>query len=205
MGLLLTDLRANFATTRLTTLEPAAVEQLQLAFAGLAQEAEAWFEAEKVGASSRRVLRTVDMRYHGQNYELSVPLPDGPIGPSSIDALAHGFAAAHQRMYNFIAEKELIQLVTFRIEAAGLVPKAEIRRQAEAGADPSEALAGRRSVWLPEASDFVDCPIYERDRLKAGNLIAGPAIIEQMDATTVVLPGMAARVEPYLNLVLEAA
>jgi N-methylhydantoinase A len=57
---------------------------------------------------------------------------------------------------------------------------------------------------VTQAGGFVACPVYDRDRLRAGNCIAGPAIVEQMDATTVVLPGMAARVEPYLNLILEA-
>ena len=74
----------------------------------------------------------------------------------------------------------------------------------DAGADASAALAGRRDVWLAEAGGFVSCPIYDRERLDAGNRFAGPAIVEQMDSTTVVLPGMTARVEPYLNLILEA-
>ena len=52
---------------------------------------------------------------------------------------------------------------------------------------------------------MVRCPVYDRDKLDAGNRITGPAIIEQMDATTVVLPDMVARVESYLNLILEAA
>jgi N-methylhydantoinase A len=60
-------------------------------------------------------------------------------------------------------------------------------------------------VWLPEAGVVVACPVYDRERLRAGNRFAGPAIVEPMDATTVVLPAMAARVEPYLNLILEAA
>ena len=59
-------------------------------------------------------------------------------------------------------------------------------------------------MWLPEAGGFVVCPIYDRDELQPGNRIAGPAIVEQMDATTLVLPGMTARVDPYLNLILEA-
>jgi N-methylhydantoinase A len=63
---------------------------------------------------------------------------------------------------------------------------------------------GYRDVWLAEAAGFVSCPVYDRDKLLAGNRIVGPAIVEQMDATTLVLPGMAARVEPYLNLILEA-
>jgi N-methylhydantoinase A len=64
---------------------------------------------------------------------------------------------------------------------------------------------GRRDVWLAEAGGFVACPVYDREKLGAGNRIVGPAIVEQMDATTVVLPGMVAWVEPYMNLVLEAA
>jgi len=205
MGLLLTDLRANFATTRLLTLSSAALPEMTSAFAGLAAKAESWFEQEGVLPAARQVGRTVDMRYRGQNYELAVPLPEGPITAATLDAIAQGFAEAHQRMYGFVAAEEPVQLVTYRVEAAGLVPKAEFRPRPDAGADPGPALAGRRLVWLAEAGDFVSCPVYDRDRLEAGNRISGPAIVEQMDATTFVLPGMTARVEPYLNLILEAA
>ncbi len=143
------------------------------------------------------------MRYAGQNYELSVPLPDGPIDAASLDVLADGFAAAHSRMYGFTAEEEPVQLVTFRIEATGLVHKAQFQPQPDAGPDVSGAIIGGREVWLPEAGGFVACPVYDRERLRCGNRIAGPAIVEQMDATTLVLPGMTGRVEPYLNLILE--
>jgi N-methylhydantoinase A len=204
MGLLLTDLRADFAATRLLTLGPAALPAMAAAFDDLAIRAEGWFEAEAIAAGARRLSRTVDMRYAGQNYELPIPLPDGPIGPATLDVLAEGFAASHRRMYGFVAEDEPVQLVTFRAEAAGTVPKASFAPQPDAGPDASGAIMATRDVWLPEAGGFVACPVYDRDRLRAGNRIAGPAIVEQMDATTVVLPGMVARVEPYLNLILEA-
>ncbi len=204
MGLLLTDLRANFATTRLTALAPAAAPVMAAAFAGLADQAQHWFAAEGIQPASRQVTRTVDMRYAGQNYELPIAVPDGPITETTLDVLARGFAAAHRRMYGFAAEDEPVQLVTFRLEAAGLVPKAEFRPEPDAGSDAAAAVIGERQVWLPEAGGFVACPVYDRDKLRAGNCLEGPAIVEQMDATTVVLPGMTARVEPYLNLVLEA-
>ncbi len=98
---------------------------------------------------------------------------------------------------------EPVQLVTFRVEAAGLVTKAEFQQQPDAGPDASRAVTGRRGVWLPEAGGWVHCRIYDRSLLKAGNVLSGPAIVEQMDATTLVLPGMRAYVEPYLNLMLE--
>ncbi len=204
MGLLLTDLRADFATTRLHTLSTAALPDIADAFRTLRGHAEAWFAEEGIAPAARRHTRTVDMRYAGQNYELPVPLPEGEIGTASLDALAEGFAAAHRRMYGFVAEDEAVQLVTFRVEASGTVPKASFEPHPDAGPDASAAIMTRREVWLPEAGGFVSCPVYDRDRLRSGNCIAGPAIVEQMDATTVVLSGMLARVEPYLNLILEA-
>ena len=93
--------------------------------------------------------------------------------------------------------------MTFRAEATGIVRKAELRPTAEAGPDPRNAQCGRRDVWLREASGFVSCPIYDRDGLAAGNRIEGPAIVEQMDATTLIVPGAIVTVDPYLNLLLE--
>ena len=204
MGLLLTDLRADFATTRLRTLSSAVLPDLEAAFLTLRQQADSWFAEEEIAPDARQIARTVDMRYAGQNYELSVPVPDGPITSATLDRLADGFASAHQRMYGFVAEGESVQLVTFRVEATGLVRKAAFQPRPMRGADASSAIIGWRDVWFAEAAGFVTCPIYDRDRLDAGNRIAGPAIVEQMDATTVIPPGMTGRVEPYLNLILEA-
>jgi N-methylhydantoinase A len=205
MGLLLTDLRADFATTRLQTLASAALPAIEDSFAALRRQAENWFDGEDIAPSARQLTRTVDMRYAGQNYELPVTVPEGPITAATLETLVAGFEAAHQRMYGFVAQGEAVQLVTFRIEAVGLVRKAAFQPRPDGGADSSSAVIGRRNVWLPEAGGFVSCPVYDRDRLESGNRIAGPAIIEQMDTTTVVLPGTIARVEPYLNLILEVA
>ncbi|MGO4669799.1 hydantoinase/oxoprolinase family protein [Bosea sp. 2RAB26] len=203
LGLLLTDLRANFATTRLATLGDGLVPDMAEIFAGLEAQAEHWFAEENVAPADRELKRTADLRYHGQNYELAIDVPDGPITPTTIRALAEGFAEAHKRLYGFVAEGEPVQLVTYRVEAIGFVLKAEFRPEPDAGPDASAAIMGRREVWFPETGGFVDCALYDREKLKSGNLIEGPAIIEQMDATTVLLPGMTARVEPYLNLILE--
>ncbi|HEV2301690.1 MAG TPA: hydantoinase/oxoprolinase family protein [Stellaceae bacterium] len=203
MGLLLTDLRADFAATRRLPLAEGALGPLREVFAGLETDAEAWFEDERVAPQARHIARSVDMRYAGQNYELSVPLSNAPIGAATLAALVDGFAAAHSRRYGFLAEEEPVELVTCRVEATGRVRKAEFEAHPRSGGDPQGALIGRRQVWLPEAGDFVAAPIYARDRLAHGNEIAGPAVVEQMDATTLVLPGMVGRVDAHLNLVLE--
>lgn len=204
MGLLLTDLRADFAITRRRVLQANVLSDVAAAFEELTARADAWFEAEGIAAADRQITRTVDMRYAGQNYELPVALPTGPVAPATLDALAEGFAVAHQRAYGFVAEEDPVQLITFRVEALGLVHKARFCPEPEAGADAASAAIGERQVWLPEAGGLLRCLVYKREALRAGNRIAGPAIVEQMDATTLVLPGMTGRVEPYLNLVLEA-
>jgi len=205
MGLLLTDLRADFSATRLTALDQGALAPMEAAFATLTATAERWFEQEHIAPAKREIRRSVDMRYAGQNYELPVALPDGPFTAATLAHLAEGFAAAHRQMYGFIAEGEAVQLVTFRLEATGVVRKAELRPRPLQGPDAGAALEGHRDVWLPESQGIVAVPVYARDRLAPGNRIAGPAIIEQMDATTVILPAQEARVDEYENLILEAA
>jgi N-methylhydantoinase A len=203
LGLLQSDLRGDFAITRLMPLSAAAVGEIEAIAAELRRDCEAWFAGAGVGGDARRTALSVDMRYAGQNYELSVPLPAGPVTPATIAELAAGFAAVHLRLYGYVAEDEPMQLVTFRAEATGIVPKADMRPATEVGPDPSAAEFARRDVWLREAGAFVSCPLYDRDKLLPGNRIDGPAIVEQMDATTLIVPNAAATVDRYLNLLLE--
>lgn len=203
LGLLMTDLRADFSATRLAYLKPESIGTIEDVFRDLVEQAEAWFAEEGVPVEDQRMARTVDMRYKGQNYELSVALPEGPVAEDTLEALAERFAEAHHQKFGFVAEGEMTQLVTYRLEALGIVRKARVEPQPDGGPDASPAIIGSREVWMPEAGDFVSCPLYDRDRLKAGNVIEGPAIVEQMDTTTVILRGMTARVEPHLNLILE--
>ena len=203
MGLLLTDLRADFAATRLMPATVASAADVAAVFETLAAQAGQWFAHEAIAPGERRLGRTADMRYQGQNYELAVALPDGPITAATLGAMAAGFAEVHRQRYGFVAEGDPVQIVTLRLEATGAVRKAELGAHPEVGPDASSAIVDRRPVWLPEAGDFVATPIYDREKLAAGNRFAGPAIVEQMDATTLVPPGMTARVDAYHNLILE--
>src|SRR5262249_13907829 len=171
MGLLLADLRADFAVTRLMALSAAVISEIETIIAELRGRCVGWFADANIDANDRRVSLSVDMRYAGQNYELSGPLAPGPVIPATIDALAAGFAAAHQRLYGFVAEEEPVQLVTFRAEATGIVRKADIKPNAETGPDACAAEIGRREVWLRETGGFVSCPLYDREKLLAGNRI----------------------------------
>ncbi len=205
LGLLLTDLRADFAISRLTELEAHSLDAVEAGFAELSSQAQDWFLADNIPESRRKEVRTVDMRYAGQNYELSVPVPAGPISLETFKQLEEGFEAVHKQRFGFIAKGEKIQLVTLRLEAVGEVKKAQLQSYPLEGAASDAARIGERDVWLKEAGDFVNCPVYDRKLLKHGNQITGPAIIEQMDTTSVLLPGMTAVVDAYLNLIVEIA
>jgi N-methylhydantoinase A len=203
LGLLLTDLRSNMSLTRLQPLSDEEAEGLQQGFASLEERAEAWFAQEAIEPRRRSVIRAVDLRYGGQGYELTVRCPAGPIDAAAIKALREGFERAHRQVYGYIAEEEPIQVTTLRLEAVGLVPKAEFKPQPKAKTPVETALVARREVWLPETGGFTACPIYDREKLGPGHRIAGPAIVDQMDSTTLVLPGQTATVDPYLNLIIE--
>jgi N-methylhydantoinase A len=222
LGLLLSDLTTNYAQTRLMLLAPEYLERMLETFESLERQASAWFEREGVRPEARTLRRTVDMRYAGQNYELAVAFPEADDGPALLAALKVRFERAHEQVYGYVASDEPIQVVTLRLEAAAAVRHARgtssdpgsarsidaasrvgPARRPGAWPDAAAALVERREVWLPEARDFVQCPVYDREKLVPGDRISGPAIVEQMDATTLVLPDQRTTVDPGLNLLIE--
>lgn len=203
LGLLLSDLKTNYAQTRLMPAAPESLPRMLETFDELERRAIAWFEREEIAPAARTLRRTVDMRYAGQNYELPVAFPDEPNGAALLKALTAGFERAHEQLYGYIAEEEPIQAITFRLEAVGAVRRAELTTHSPATTEVAAARIGERDVWLVETRGFVSCPVYDRERLGPGHRFTGPAVVEQMDATTLLLTGQAAVVDAFLNLIVE--
>ncbi|MDG2204850.1 MAG: hydantoinase/oxoprolinase family protein [Alphaproteobacteria bacterium] len=202
LGLLLTDIRRDFSVTRRLSVENANLLTIHETVAGLVSDAMAWFEVEAIEACRRRTMASADMRYAGQNYELNVPIPDPENSDVFLEHLVDNFNQAYQRQYDYTAPEEAIEIVTFRVEAYGLVEKPAFQEYTEEGPDASSALVTHRFVYQPEMGEFIDSPVYDRDRLRAGNIIAGPAVIEQMDSTTLLLPGQTCQVDTHSNLMI---
>ncbi|RWX81242.1 hydantoinase/oxoprolinase family protein [Neorhizobium lilium] len=203
MGLLLTDLKAYFSAGRMTPLRPESAASVQNDFSGLQRQADDWFDREGIVAADRSVTRTADLRYHGQAFELSVDCPEGEVDERFLDELRSRFEAAHRQVYGYISSDEAISIIALRLVATGRVPKARLKIHPPATGPVSDAVIGSRYVWLPEAGSFVACPLYDRAKLAPGHVVPGPAIVEQMDSTTLVLPGQSATVDAVLNLLLE--
>jgi N-methylhydantoinase A len=144
----------------------------------------------------------MDMRYVGQSYELTIPVPGKELSKEDMEEVAALFHGEHERAYGHCAPEEPIEVANLKLSATGLIPKPELRELSPGGASPEPALRTRREVYFSEAGGFVECATYDRYRLARDNVIAGPAIVEDKDATTVIHPGYRAEVDRYGNLIL---
>jgi N-methylhydantoinase A len=144
------------------------------------------------------VQRTLEMRYFGQNYELELPIGFTAFTAETVPALWQQFHDAHAARFGFNIPGEIIEIVNFSATVVSATPKPEFRTIAEADGDAIPA--GRRSVMFPAGR--MDTPVYDRAALRAGHLIAGPAIVEEAASVTVLNPGQTLRVDRYGNLLL---
>jgi len=202
LGLLMTDIKHEFVTTRQQVLAQVQPPALAALFADFAAQGEALLAREGVSVVQRRLLRSVDLRYQGQSHELAVPVPSGTLTPAVLTQLHEQFHAAHARAYGYDAREDAVELVNVRLTALGVSPKPRLPALPRGGSDPAEALKGQRPVWFSETGSFTPCPVLDRTRLRWGNVVPGPAVIEELDATTLVHPGYQATVDQYGNLLL---
>jgi N-methylhydantoinase A len=206
LGLLVTDLRHDFsrsALTPLARLDPAGAEAAYRAFE---REAEAVLRREGVAPGAIRVERALDLRYVGQSYELTVPLGGGPLSEATLGEAAAAFHRAHERAYGHAAPEEPVEAVTLKLTATGAIPKPPAREVGPGSGDGRRAKKGERPVHFGEAAGaFRPTAIYDRYRLGEGDAVAGPAIVEELDSTTLVPPGSAARVDRFGHLRLRRA
>lgn len=141
------------------------------------------------------------MRYHGQNFELSAPIPDGRIDAAALAALSEAFHAAHEAAYGYRLAGRMVEIVNLRLAVTVARPLPPLSRADPGTRRTAEAVAGSRKAWFP-ATGFVETPVYRRDALPPEGAFSGPAIVEQMDATIVVPPDGDAHVDPIGNLVI---
>jgi N-methylhydantoinase A len=200
-GLLVADMRADFSVTRIGGLEETGAAGLNAAFAELRELATAWFDKEAIPPDRRWMDHAVDMRYRGQSHELTVLAGDGDSDEAGLAALAEGFHREHERVYSY-APRGRVQIVTYRITASTPIGGSTPAIAAVAPGDTAVGPMGIRRGYFPALSGFVDCPVYDRARLALDAEITGPAIIEQMDTTTVVLPRQTARAGSTGSLLL---
>ncbi|WP_338689999.1 hydantoinase/oxoprolinase family protein [Bradyrhizobium sp. 26S5] len=195
LGCLLVDMQHDFSQSCMVGADEADAADIEAQFAVLEKEALARLTHEGVAAQDIVLQRSIDMMYRGQWRSLAVSAPR-PIGP--ISDLVQSFHAEHKREYNFRRDDSPVSFFRLNLKAIGVVPKAEFAVHKATGAIPEPV--DRRRVWFD--GNGLDTPVYQRDDLPCGFSFQGPAIIEQVDATTVVPPGASAEVDKYLNIII---
>ncbi|HEX7927212.1 MAG TPA: hydantoinase/oxoprolinase family protein [bacterium] len=205
VGLLMTDIRHEYVATRRLRLADADPAQLSKAFTEFEGEANGLLAQERDAWESVSLVRTADLRYQGQSHELQVTLPPGTLGAAEMARAKQQFEEAHLRAYGYIAQDDPIELVNLRLAAIGRLPMLPRKPVPEADhPDATRALKGHRDVWFAGLTDATSCPVYDRYRLRAGDAMPGPAVVEEMDSTTIVLPGWVASIDAHGNLLLKA-
>jgi N-methylhydantoinase A len=196
LGCLLVDVQHDLAASYIMPAADADPVVIETEFGAL--EKEAWERMHHEGVSDLDVVmeRSIDMMYRGQWRSLAVPAGQ-PVGP--IADLVGGFHVQHEREYNFRRDDAPVDIYRLNLRAVGIVPKAAFREHPENGRMPTASR--HRTVWF-DGHGAAETPVYRRDDLPAGAALEGPAIVEQLDSTTVIPPRVSAKVDRFLNIVM---
>jgi N-methylhydantoinase A len=206
MGLLVTELKHDYAVTRICRTDQLDLAEITAGFGGLQAEGQAMLARDGMPPERTGFRRSVDMRYVGQSFELTIPVPAGEIDERTIGAMVEQFHTEHRRAFGHSTPGEPTEIVNLRVTALGLITKPALQEIDPDHADPAaSAVQGCRPVYFAEIGGFVACPIVVRYGLGHGAVVEGPAIVEEMDSTTVLHPGYRATVDRFGNLVIEPA
>ena len=207
MGLVATDMVYEYGSTTYQRLSKLDAPALQQRFEELEAQAAAQLEEDGISGDRLVVQRIVDARYLGQGYELRVDVAAGAIDDAWVEKLRSDFHDIHEREYSRRFEDSDIEIPNIRVRGIGLMPALETP-DVEAGEEsPEAALRLEADAWFLVDGELqqVSTRYYDREALRAGNRLAGPAIVNQYDSTTVIPPGVSAHVDRHGNIVIEVA
>ncbi|MDB5508734.1 MAG: hydantoinase/oxoprolinase family protein [Hyphomicrobiales bacterium] len=202
-GMLFSDLRYDYVRSCFRRLDEASFEELEAMYGDMEGEGRAAIAESAVKPSEIRLAYAADMRYVGQEHAVSVDLPLDLIRAKDRGAIKREFDKVHAVRYGTSAPAEPADLVSLRLTVSGLMQKPSPREVAEGSrtADPGATLR-TKNVYFRDAGAFVPTPVYERSKLRRGNEISGPALIEEHASTTVIQPGDTLTVDAFGNLLV---
>ncbi|WP_286863962.1 MULTISPECIES: hydantoinase/oxoprolinase family protein [Pantoea] len=200
LGGLVADIRNDFIRTLYGDLTPALADTLASEAEALQQRACGWLTQEHGSDMPYSLQFSADMRYHGQSFEIDVPLEASWLTQADFTALHDAFDRQHQQLFGHSDPQAPVQLINLRLVIASPTPKPVINRLATA-TEPAPVLK-QTDAWIDGAWHQVD--VVLRTVLLAGHQLRGPVIIAQNDCTTCVPPGMGVTVDSFGNLLITA-
>jgi N-methylhydantoinase A len=200
LGLLVSDVLYDYSVSRVRQWSELSPATLRDTFADLHETGDQRLADEAVAPTDRRFERTADLRYVGQSFDISVPVPDGEVDEAALDTVVERFHERHERRYGHADRGEPVELVTLRLRARGLVDTPELAPPTTEGA-VEDAVREVRTVTYDGGPHETE--IYDRETLPADAAFDGPAVVEGKESTAVVHPGQTAEVDEYGNLVVQ--
>ncbi|MGY1826643.1 hydantoinase/oxoprolinase family protein [Blastococcus sp. SYSU DS0541] len=201
-GLLTVDVRNDYVQTVISRHADLDLHRVRTVYADLEAQARVALDGEGFGREQQRMQRTADLRYVGQAFEVRVAVGDGELDRAAAEEVAQTFHAAHRQLYGYdFADdpRQAVEWVNLRVSGIGPIRRPDLveLEPGEGGAD--RAVTGSRPVFFDE---WVETPTYDRARLAPGDVVPGPAIVEEFGSTVPVHPGFAATVDTHGNLLL---
>ena len=202
-GMLFSDLRYDYVRSCFRRLDEASFEELEAMYGEMEKEGRGAIADSAVKPSEVRLSYAADMRYVGQEHAVTVDLPLEVIRAKDRAAIKAEFDKVHAVRYGTSAPGEPADLVSLRMTVTGLMQKPSPRQVPEGARTPDpEAVMRTKDVYFRDAGGFVPTPVYGRTKLRRGNEISGPALIEEHASTTVIQPGDSLTVDAFGNLLV---
>jgi N-methylhydantoinase A len=203
-GLLTVDVKNDYVQTHVALAEALDAAEVGAVYDDLAARAAAALSGEGFAEEQHRFVRTADLRYFGQAFEVRVPVPDGPVTGETLATVVDRFHAEHRSTYgyDFAGDPaQQVEWVNLRVSGIGPIRRPEITRTTGRGTAPSRERRSR-PVCFDASAGYVDTPVLWRPDLPPGERVAGPAIIEEFGSTVPLHPGFTATVDAYRNLLV---
>jgi N-methylhydantoinase A len=199
LGFLYSDVKNEFGQTFVRNMDDADPSQIGDILTKLGRDARAWLREEGIDEPRQRLNYEADVRYFRQGYEFSLEIDPDRLGSGGLNDLAARFGLAHERIYGFKLDQP-VELVNLRAVGVGAVQKINLPKFEKEGPDAAAAVADQNRAYFD--GSFSSVNVYDRALLRAGNRIRGPAIVTQMDATTVIHPNHTGEVDEYLSILI---
>jgi N-methylhydantoinase A len=205
-GLLTVDVRNDYVRTHVSLHRDLTTATVEAVYDELTGRAAVALEGEGFDAARRRYLRTADLRYFGQAYEVRVPVPDGGLDASALDTVSDRFHAAHRALYGYDFSgdsDQQVEWVNLRVTGVGPITRPRIvpEEAPDVGVPPPQP-SRRRPACFTAEDGYVDTPVLWRPDLRPGQSVTGPAVVEEFGSTLPLHPGFTARADGFGNLVV---
>jgi N-methylhydantoinase A len=184
-GMLISDLKHDYVRTFARELTSVDIEEVQTLYREMAESALQTLATERVPEDRTDIEYSADLRYVGQFNEVEVPAGSEELSAAGLDKMVDAFHERHDALYGYSMPGAPVELINLRVSARGITDKPKFERSEPGGEDPSAAQRATRRAFFD--GQFKEVPVYDGLRLVNGNVVAGPAIVDQ-PTTTIVVP-----------------